>query len=124
MSAIAALETIRVALGKYSYKWRDSEVLVQEDPAGSTLDNLALPGCKDDSFMIRKCYVEAEKLVWNRAIFAPQTGVILSGQPGIGKFISSVSPSSLQLETFVGKTLFIWFLLVRLLSMKQVVYFT
>ena len=71
--------------------------------------------------MIRKCYVDAEKLVWNRAIFAPKTGVILSGQPGIGKFISSVSPSSLQLETFVGKTLFIWFLLVRLLSMKQVV---
>jgi hypothetical protein len=107
----------------FAHKWRNSEVLVQEDPAESTLDNLALPGSEDDSFMIRKCYVDAEKLVWNRAIFAPKTGIILSGQPGIGKFIniSSVSPSSLQLETFVGKTLFIWFLLVRLLSMKQVV---
>lgn len=65
----------------FAHKWRNSEVLVQEDPAESTLDNLALPGSEDDSFMIRKCYVDAEKLVWNRAIFAPKTGVILSGQP-------------------------------------------
>ena len=105
----------------FAHRWRNSKVLVQEDPAGLTLDNLALPGSAVNSFMIRKCYVEAEKLVWDTAILAPETGVILSGQSGIGMFISSVSPSSLQPETFVGKTLFIWFLLVRLLSMEQVV---
>ncbi|KAM6489766.1 hypothetical protein JOM56_014789 [Amanita muscaria] len=88
---------------EFADRWRDLEDLDREDPSGLFLDNLALPASQDNSLMIRKCYVEAEKLVWKWALSFPITGVIITGQSGI------------------GKTLFIWYLLIRLLCMKQVV---
>ena len=36
----------------FAHKWRNSEVLVQEDPTESTLDNLALPGSEDDTIVL------------------------------------------------------------------------
>ena len=48
--------------------------------------------CRQDySLMIRNCYVEAEKLVWKNAVRLPKTGVIITGQPGIGMIISCIS---------------------------------
>ena len=41
--------------------------------------------------MVRNCYVEAEKLVWKNAVRLPKTGVIITGQPGIGMIISCIS---------------------------------
>ncbi|KAK2460423.1 hypothetical protein APHAL10511_007588 [Amanita phalloides] len=64
--------------------------------------NLRLPAVPHGSF-VRDAYLEAEKLVWTRALTHSSTGVILTGQPGI------------------GKTFFLWYMLVRLLQMKQVV---
>ncbi|KAF8346669.1 hypothetical protein F5887DRAFT_1281776 [Amanita rubescens] len=85
---------------QFADKWRNNEDLNREDPSDITLDNLALPASGDDSLMIRNCYVEAEKFVWKIALSSPRTGVIITGQPGI------------------GKTLFIWYLLVKLLKFE------
>ncbi|KAF8310246.1 hypothetical protein F5887DRAFT_581389 [Amanita rubescens] len=41
--------------------------------------------------MIRNCYVEAEKFVWKNDLSSPRTGVIITGQPGIGMTISCIS---------------------------------
>jgi hypothetical protein len=87
------------------------------DPSGVVLDNLALPASQDNSLMIRKCCVEAEKLVWKRALSWPRSGVIITGQPGIGIIISHVFLYVFA-KTFVGKTLFIWYLLLHPLNMN------
>ncbi len=76
---------------RFADKWRNDEDLNRKDPSGITLDNLALPASGDDSLMIRNCYVEAEKLVWKNALSNPRTGVIITGQPGIGMIISCIS---------------------------------
>ncbi|KAM6501894.1 hypothetical protein JOM56_001871 [Amanita muscaria] len=87
---------------KFVDKWRNGD-LDREDPSELFLNDLALPVSSDNSLMVRKCYVEAEKLVWKTALSFPKTGAIITGQPGI------------------GKTLFIWYLLIRLLHMEQVI---
>ena len=73
----------------FADKWRnlkDSD-LDREDLSGSFLNDLALPASQDKSLMVRKCYVEAEKLVWKWALSYPSTGVIITGQPGIGMIL-------------------------------------
>ena len=104
---------------QFADKWRNNEDLNREDPSGITLDNLALPASGDESLMIRNCYVEAEKFVWKIALSSPRTGVIITGQPGIGMILSCISVR--LRETFIGKTLFIWYLLVKLLNLGQVI---
>ncbi|KAF8345309.1 hypothetical protein F5887DRAFT_1061853 [Amanita rubescens] len=88
---------------RFANKWRNAEGFDRENPSGTMVDGLDLPASQDHSLMIRNCYVEAEKLVWKNAVSLPDTGVIITGQPGI------------------GKTLFIWYLLLRLLRMGQVI---
>ena len=103
---------------KFADKWRHFN-FDRGDPSGLKID-LALPALSgDDCLIVRSCYVEAEKLVWKQALSLPQTGVIIMGQPGIGMIISLFQYAFV--EIFVGKTLFLWYLLLRLLSMRQVV---
>ncbi|KAI9511332.1 hypothetical protein F5148DRAFT_957840, partial [Russula earlei] len=52
-----------------------------------------------------ECYREAENVVWHQVVRSPNTGVIFTGQPGI------------------GKTLFLWYLLIRLLQDNQNILF-
>jgi len=76
---------------EFADKWRNLKDLNLEDLSGSFLDDLALPVSQDNTLMVRKCYVEAEKLVWKRALCFPDTGVIITGQPGSGMIISQIS---------------------------------
>ncbi len=104
---------------KFAHKWRNAKNFDQEDLSGLNIV-LAMPELsRDNSLMVRSCYVEAEKLVWKKALSLPEAGVIVTGQPGIGMIISLFR--YVFAETFVGKTLFLWYLLLRLLNMKQVV---
>jgi len=83
----------------FSTKWRgiDDRVLHPD----SQVVGLDMPDRAPCCIFIRDCYLKAEEVVWQQAVDRPRTRVILSGQPGI------------------GKTLFLWYLLVRLLRMKQ-----
>ncbi|KAF8513262.1 hypothetical protein BU17DRAFT_68876 [Hysterangium stoloniferum] len=59
--------------------------------------------------LVRKCYIEMFHRVWVRALKPPgpkDGGVLITGQPG------------------TGKTLFLYYLLVRLLQQKQIVLFS
>ena len=77
---------------KFADKWRNVTDFDREDLSGSILYDLDLPVlAHDNSLMIRNCYVEAEKLVWKRALSLPRTGVIFTGQSGIGMIISCIS---------------------------------
>lgn len=73
---------------EFAVKWRN----IGEDAftqANKKLD-LALPTLGVDSLMIRDCYIEAEELVWRRAVGLPETGVIFTGQPGVSKTLLSI----------------------------------
>jgi len=72
---------------EFADKWRYSKELDLEDLSGSSLNDIALPASQDHSFIVRECYVEAEKLIWKRAWSMPGTGAIITGQPGIGMII-------------------------------------
>ena len=74
---------------RFANRWRNVEDFDLEHLFGAPLSDLALPGLGGNSLMIRTCYVE--KLVRNRALNLPDTGVIITGQPGIGMIISCVS---------------------------------
>ncbi|RPD61541.1 hypothetical protein L227DRAFT_652307 [Lentinus tigrinus ALCF2SS1-6] len=56
-----------------------------------------------ERILVRDCYLEAYKVAWRYAVLHPSAGVIFTGQPGI------------------GKTTFLWFLLVCLLQKQQMV---
>lgn len=73
---------------RFASKWRSigADAFIQ---ANRKLD-LALPTLGVDSLMIRDCYREAEELVWSRALNLPDTGVIFTGQPGVGMTLLSV----------------------------------
>ena len=75
---------------QFANKWRNVEGFDQENLSG-TIVGLDLPASQDYSLMVRNCYVEAEKLVWKNAVRLPKTGVIITGQPGIGMIISCIS---------------------------------
>jgi hypothetical protein len=75
----------------FANKWRNAEGFDQENLSGTMVDDLGLPASQNYSLMIRNCYVEAEKLVWKNAVRLPKTGVIITGQPGIGMIISCIS---------------------------------
>ena len=77
---------------KFMDRWcKQEEGLDQEDPSKLFLIDLALPVSLDKGLMVRKCYVEAEKLVWKTALSFPDTGAIITGQPGIGMIISCIA---------------------------------
>ncbi|RPD61542.1 hypothetical protein L226DRAFT_612418 [Lentinus tigrinus ALCF2SS1-7] len=56
-----------------------------------------------EQIIVRDCYLEAYKVAWCYAVEHYKAGVVFTGQPGI------------------GKTTFLWFLLVCLLQKKQMV---
>jgi hypothetical protein len=75
---------------KFADKWRHSKELELGDLSGSFLNDISLPPSQDSSLMVRKCYLEAEKLIWKQARSMPGTGVIITGQPGIGMIILQI----------------------------------
>ncbi|KAI0748933.1 hypothetical protein C8Q74DRAFT_380376 [Fomes fomentarius] len=85
-------------------KWTTSREIIQPDTildAGIPSKERALQ-TKDKKFYVRQSYVETFGRVW-RAAASKFAGILVAGQPGI------------------GKTIFLWYLLVRLLQDKQVV---
>lgn len=78
-----------------------------------------------NTVLIRDCYREAEKVAWRIAdTSSGSRSVIFTGQPGIGQYsLHYCSPCGADLTNPTGKTIFIWYLLVRLLQQKQVVLF-
>ncbi|CAA7270214.1 unnamed protein product [Cyclocybe aegerita] len=57
------------------------------------------------SFLVRDSYKELFDRIWYRGFAHPRTGVLITGQPGI------------------GKTTFLWYTLIRLLNRRQPVLF-
>ena len=76
------------------------------------------------SILVRESYVTMFDTVWAQAMRSKgRKGVIIAGQSGIGTYLPS-HIHSLRWIVFEGKTLFLYYLLIRLLQRKQVVLFS
>ena len=73
---------------EFSIKWHKIDNSVFR-PDSEVLD-FDMPDQRPCRMFICDCYVKAEEVVWQRAADQPLTGVILSGQPGIGTNIQSL----------------------------------
>ncbi|KAI9507031.1 hypothetical protein F5148DRAFT_966693, partial [Russula earlei] len=77
----------------------------ESEPMAETFDLGDLASLHNTTALVRKCYREAEKVVWHEAVRSPNRGIIFTGQPGI------------------SKTLFLWYLLICLLQNNQNILF-
>ena len=73
---------------EFSMKWCEIDNSVFR-PDSKVL-NFDMPDQHPCCMLICDCYVKAEEVVWQRATNQPLTGVILSGQLGIGTNIQSL----------------------------------
>ncbi|TBU52850.1 hypothetical protein BD310DRAFT_952477 [Dichomitus squalens] len=90
----------------FATKWRETHMGDTPTLDLSDVGAISTLPILTNTVLIRDCYREAEKVVWRRAAgFGFGGGVIFTGQPGI------------------GKTAFLWYLLVRLLQQGQVILF-
>jgi len=99
------------------------------DPKSPSLSLEPLPPGLDpsisSSIFIRESYVRMFDTVWAKAMARQgRHGVIITGQPGTGAYLLSHIPYRVRSISFEGKTLFSYYLLVRLLQRKQVVLFS
>ncbi|KAI9513532.1 hypothetical protein F5148DRAFT_1278893 [Russula earlei] len=74
-------------------------------PEAGVFDLGPFASIHNTTVFVRECYREAEKVVWQQAVNLPRDGIIFTGQPGI------------------GKTYFVWYLLIRLLQDNQTIVF-
>ncbi|KAI9508496.1 hypothetical protein F5148DRAFT_1375811 [Russula earlei] len=92
--------------GTASEEWKAFAARAREsEPMAETFDLGDLADPHNTTALVRECYREAEKVVWLQAVRSPNRGIIFTGQPGI------------------GKTLFLWYLLIRLLQENQNILF-
>ncbi|KAF8522168.1 hypothetical protein BU17DRAFT_45229 [Hysterangium stoloniferum] len=76
--------------------------------------------------LVRESYTEMFHRVWMRALIPTgpkNAGVLITGQPGTGTYFTPLMLRKIVI-IFLGKTLFLFYLLVRLLQQKQIVLFS
>ncbi|KAF8522170.1 hypothetical protein BU17DRAFT_64501 [Hysterangium stoloniferum] len=123
----------RPAWQSFFTKWRGaSECDSLADPSSPKL-SLA-PLTESSSYprefpmviLVRESYTEMFHRVWVCALTPPglkDTGVLIIGQPGTGTYSTPLMLPKIVI-VFLGKTLFLFYLLVRLLQQKQNVLFS
>ncbi|KAF8525778.1 hypothetical protein BU17DRAFT_62351 [Hysterangium stoloniferum] len=114
-------------------KWRGaSECDSLADPSSPKLSLAPLtqsavyPRGSPMTILVRESYTEMFHRVWMRALKSSDptdTGVLITGQPGNGTYSTPLMLRKIVI-VFLGKTLFLFYLLVRLLQQKQNVLFS
>ena len=110
-------------------KWRGSaEDLHSSNRSQALFLGPLLNGFDSDigsSIFIRDSYLTMFDTVWAQAIDSRgRNGVVIIGQPGVGAYLLSHIRYRLSSIVYEGKTLFNFYLLVRLLQRNQVVLFS
>ncbi|KAI9511305.1 hypothetical protein F5148DRAFT_1322945, partial [Russula earlei] len=82
-----------------------AEGVCKFQPEAGVFDLGPFASIHNTTVLICECYREAEKVVWQQAVNLPRDRIIFTGQPGI------------------GKTYFVWYLLIHLLEDNQTIMF-